>query len=388
LPTGQSLLRLSTGPNLRFDAVGCRWASEINSVHHVQHLIDVREFRTLSGHTRGKGPSHACFHPDQPLLVSSSLDGVRIWDLVAGREAGFLPGKFVTSHFSPDGSQLLACGASGVFCWPVQMDEAAQTLRIGPSRRLADASKERWGYLSPDGRWLAATDRARDTVDLFEMPSGRKRIPAFDGIASIALAVPSPDGRWCLGGSWPENELGIWDTQSGELRKIDVDGPPKAAFNPAGTRLVVSGRHHGRIYAVPGWNLEAELPEHPTGGFGQPCYSPDGRILALTRNGYVIQLLDATTLEELATLEVTQPMNAGQLAFSPDGARLAAVFGVNAVVLWDLRLVRERLAAMNLDWPHPAFPPPRSIGDVCPRIVIEPAAPDLPRRRSILPLFR
>jgi WD40 repeat protein len=376
LATGQSLLRISTGANLRFDAVGCRWGSEINSAYHVQHLTIGRECRTLAGHTRGKGPTHACFHPDQPLLVSASLDGLRIWDVAAGKEAGFLRGSFVTAHFTPDGSQLLACGAAGVLCWPVQMDDGGRTMHIGPPQRLADESTERWGYLSPDGRWLAATDRARNTVDLFEMPLGRKRLP-FEGIASIALAVPSPDGRWCLGGSWPENQLGIWDTESGELRKIDVDGPPKATFNPAGTRLVVNGRHHGHIYTVPGWELESELPQHATGGFGYPCYSPDGRILALTRNGYVIQLLDAETLQELATLEVTQPLNSGQLTFSPDGTRLAAVFGANAVVLWDLRLVRERLASMNLDWPHPAYPPPRALHDACPRIVIEPpAAPD------------
>jgi WD40 repeat protein len=379
LPTGQSLLRLPTGPNMRFDAAGCRWASEINSVHHVQHLLVGREFRTLPGHTDGNRPAHACFHPQQPLLVSAGLDGLRIWDVAAGKEVGFLPGSFVTAHFTPDGSQLLACGAAGVFCWPVQMDDATRTLHIGLSQQLAAESRERWGFLSLNGRWLAATDRTHNSVDWFEMPTGH---PArvFSGINQIALAVPSPDGRWCLGGSWPESQFGIWDARSGEVvKRIDVDGPPKAAFHPAGTRLVVNGRHHGRVYSVPGWICEAELPEHATGGFGYPCYSPDGRILALTRNGYLVQLLDATTLEELATLEVTQPLNSGQLTFSPDGTLLSAVFGVNAVVLWDLGLVRERLAALNLDWAHPACPPAWPLGAECPRVEIEPAGAPVAR---------
>jgi serine/threonine protein kinase/WD40 repeat protein len=384
LPTGQTQLRLPTGYTT-FDTDGCRWASEINSVRRVQHLIVGREFRTLLGHTHDKGPTYACFHPDQPLLVSSGLDGLRIWDVAAGNEAGFLPGRFITAHFTPDGSQLLACGKSGVFCWPVQMDVAAQTLRIGPSRRLADASSERWGFLTADGRWLAATDEALNTVDLFEMPMGR-RTQVFSGIARIALAVPSPDGRWCVGGTWPEKQCAIWDAQSRELvKRIDLDGPPKAAFNPEGTRLVVNDRQHGRIYSVPGWICEAEIPEHTAGGFGQPCYSPDGRILAMNRNGHLIQLLDATTLEELATLDVTQPLTLDRLTFSPDGTLLAAVASVNAVVLWDLRLVRERLAAMNLDWAHPAYPPPRPPGAKCPRIVIETAAPD---RQAIRSIFR
>ncbi len=343
LATGQPLLRLATGMDLRFDAVGCRWASEINCVHHVQHLIAGREFRTLPGHRHGKGPTHACFHPDKPLLVSSSLDGLRFWDVPAGKEAGCLPGQFVTAHFTPDGSQLLACGASGVFCWPVQLDDALQTMHIGPSKQLAAASSERWGFLTPNGRWLAATDRSHNTVDLFEMPMGRgPRV--LSGIEQIALAIPSPDGRWCVGGTWPESQLAIWDAQSGEVeRRIDMDGLPKAAFHPAGTRLAVNGRHHGRIYSVPGWICEAELPQHATGGFGQPCYSPDGTLLA-------------------------------------------SVFGANAVGLWDLRLVRERLAAMNLDWEQPAYPPPRSLGDECPRIVIEP--PAVPYRPLIMRVHR
>src|SRR5262249_38757662 len=158
------------------------------------------------------------------------------------------PGKFVTAHFTPDGSQLLACGASGVFCWPVQMDDAERTMHIGPSQQLAAASSERWGFLTPNGRWLAATNPTRHTVELVEMQT-RNRMRVFYGIEQIALEVLSPDGRWCLGGTWPEHELAIWDAQSGELvQKIDVDGSPKAAFNPAGTRLVVNGRSHGRIY--------------------------------------------------------------------------------------------------------------------------------------------
>lgn len=370
--SGQSLLRHSTGRELKFDTVGCRWASEINSLHHVRHLTIGREFRTLPGHARGKCPSHACFHPAEPVLVSSSLDGLRIWDVTAGKQVGFLSGRFVTAHFTPDGSQLLGCGAEGVFCWPLRMDDAARTIHIGPPKRLAAESEERWGFLTPDGRWLAATDADLNTVDLFELPMGH-RTGVFSGIARIALALPSPDGRWCVGGCWPEHQCAIWDAQSSKMvQKIDVDGSPKAAFNPAGTRLVVNGRHHGRVYSVPSWVCEAEIPQHGSGWFGQPCFSPDGRILALTRNGYLIQLLDATTFEELATLEVTQPLNLGQLTFSPDGTLLAAAFGVNAVILWDLRLVRERLAALSLDWPQPAYPPPRPLGE-CPRIVIEPA---------------
>jgi WD40 repeat protein len=301
-----------------------------------------------------------------------------LWDVDAGTEVGLLPGRFVTAHFTPDGRKLLACGAAGVFCWPVQMDAAGQSMRIGPAIQLARESDERRSSLTSDGAWLAATDRTNNTAELFEL-STLKRSRVFSGIERIAFARLSPDGRWCVGGTWPEHQLAIWDSRTGELvQRMEVDGPPNASFNPAGTRLIVNGRNHGWVYSVPGWNLETEIARHPAGGFGVPCHSPDGRILAMTRNGYLIQLLDATTYEELATLELTQPLSTGELAFSPDGTRLAGASGANATMLWDLRLIRETLAAMNLDWAHPSFPPAQRLQEEVPQIVIDHAGDPQP----------
>jgi len=382
LPTCQSLLRLPIGPNPKLDNDSGRWVSDINSVLQVRSLTTSREFRTLLGHTREKGPTHVSFHPQGRLLATSCLDGVRLWDVDAGIEIGLLPGRFVTAHFTPDGRKLLACGAAGVFCWPVQLDAAGQSMRIGPAIQLARESDERRSSLTSDGAWLAATDRTNNTVELYEI-STLSRSRVFSGIERIAFARLSPDGRWCVGGTWPEHQLAIWDSRTGELvQRMEVDGPPNASFNPAGTRLIVNGRNHGWVYSVPGWNLETEIARHPAGGFGVPCHSPDGRILAMTRNGYLIQLLDATTYEELATLELTQPLSTGELAFSPDGTRLAGASGANATMLWDLRLIRETLEAMNLDWAHPSFPPAQLLHEVVPQIVIDHAGVPQPAGES------
>ena len=43
--------------------------------------------------------------------------------------------------------------------------------------------------------------------------------------------------------------------------------------------------------------------------------------------------------------------------FSPDGSQLAAVQHDQQVQLWDLRLLRQELAKMHLDWDMPPFPP-------------------------------
>ena len=54
--------------------------------------------------------------------------------------------------------------------------------------------------------------------------------------------------------------------------------------------------------------------------------------------------------------------------FSPDGDRLAVATNGDHVQLWDLRLIRQQLAAMGLDWDQPPDPtaasgPPGLRGD-------------------------
>jgi WD40 repeat protein len=46
-----------------------------------------------------------------------------------------------------------------------------------------------------------------------------------------------------------------------------------------------------------------------------------------------------------------------QFQFSPDGSQLAAAQANKQVQLWDLRLIRQELAQMNLDWDMPPYPP-------------------------------
>jgi hypothetical protein len=47
--------------------------------------------------------------------------------------------------------------------------------------------------------------------------------------------------------------------------------------------------------------------------------------------------------------------------FTPDGTKLIATCGTGkAVYVWDLRVLRQELAELGLDWDWPAFPPPAS----------------------------
>ena len=74
-------------------------------------------------------------------------------------------------------------------------------------------------------------------------------------------------------------------------------------------------------------------------------------MLAIQHLNRGVQLLNPNTCQPLATLNTEDQI---PLCFSPDGALLAVAEILprdkGLVRLWDLRLIRQQLVAMNLDW--------------------------------------
>jgi hypothetical protein len=78
-----------------------------------------------------------------------------------------------------------------------------------------------------------------------------------------------------------------------------------------------------------------------------------------------VRLFVSGTDHELATFPTSRLISA--LNFSPDGTQLLITCETAFAQLWDLRLVRQELAEMNLDWDEPAFTPPASSGSTIQR---------------------
>ena len=72
----------------------------------------------------------------------------------------------------------------------------------------------------------------------------------------------------------------------------------------------------------------------------------------------VIHLKDVATGQTVARLEDPNGDRATWMGFTPDGGKLVvnAVYS-KAIHVWDLRAIRSRLKAMNLDWDAPELPP-------------------------------
>src|SRR5262249_56918124 len=77
----------------------------------------------------------------------------------------------------------------------------------------------------------------------------------------------------------------------------------------------------------------------------------------------VIRLIETATGREVARLTGPEPMWYPPACFTPDGTRLIAhCSDVTALYVWDLRLIRQQLKELGLDWEWDEFKPadPRS----------------------------
>jgi len=123
--------------------------------------------------------------------------------------------------------------------------------------------------------------------------------------------------------------------------------------------LAVGTVHDVELWETNSWKAgQPIVEENNKTDAGTSVFSPDGRMLAISTASGNVNLVDPQGGNILARLE---GQNQIPLAFSPDSAILAVgqtQSGRKAplVILWDVRLLRQELAAMNLDWPTPPTP--------------------------------
>ena len=116
-------------------------------------------------------------------------------------------------------------------------------------------------------------------------------------------------------------------------------------------RCVVSDHRQYRWYRVGDWKLIRSLPRQLALNPGHIAYSPDGRLLALAGPACSVDLIEASTGEELATLQTpAAPFIIESIRFSRDSKKLIVTGSLASIIVWDLPSVRAKLASMNLDW--------------------------------------
>jgi len=319
-----------------------------------------REFRRLyvpRSDTIAPGFSGLDFSADGRIVCASANDAVLFWDAFSARPLASLSLVCHTHIFQPDGSGLILVDENkGVRRRPLERsgDSSTFTYRLGKPQSLYDGPGLDQGALDHDGRYLAvAHESAGETLILdLKNPAAKPVVLGPDPLADrIAM---SPDGRWVVSSSWHTSRARIWDARTGDLvRTLAMPARTLTTFSPDSRWLATSTSEY-QLWEAGSWRPEGPpKPAYDVPEWNFTAFSPDGRVMARTLEGTKIQLVETLTEKPLAILEAPDAIGLGIFQFSPDGSHLAVRQNDQQVQLWDLRLIRQELLAMHLDWDMP-----------------------------------
>jgi WD40 repeat protein len=235
--------------------------------------------------------------------------------------------------WAPDGSRLRAAGDDGsVLGWDLRTGAPLPTVPAVNPAFPPGLNSVAW-Y----GQSTLAFESGTNRFTLRDLASpGRSRGP-FRTAADIGGIAFSPDGR-TLAISMPGG-VELWDAARAR-RLVTLAGGPapftwRTAWSPDGTRLVVAGEPGMWFWDVPHRRLLSVAPS--TSGLWSIAWHPSGSMFAIGADHGEVTIRDGRTGAVRDTLAIPAGNRVADLAWAPDGRRLAAAGGVDGVRLWTLR---------------------------------------------------
>jgi WD40 repeat protein/serine/threonine protein kinase len=255
----------------------------------------------------------------------------------------------VSLAYSPDGKNFVTLGPG-----PIQWWDAASRR---PVAQLGDFG---YGYtvaFSPDGNLLLTTHAVQNQIRVWDahtqqflgvftnhamQVAGAAFIPNGKAIISAGGMVYMPDAR---------GELKLWDASTfqeiANFEQVDFS-LIRCDVSPDGR--LVAGSGIGPVVQI--WDFDsrkpiARLTGHETksrGGVFALRFSPDGQLLATGDFGGTVRLWNVQTREATVIGSHGYPLDS--LAFSPDGKRLATAGRDHTLRLWDVAS-RSELAILR-----------------------------------------
>ena len=285
------------------------------------------------------------FSPDGSKVVTAGADWTAvISDAVSGRQLTTLRGHqdaVRSARFSPDGSRVVTASWDGTArLWDA--DSGAQLLAI----KAGDGALK-GAIFSPDGLSIATMVTGGKAATW--STSDGHAVLSFDPDAEASSVVYSPDGRLLITGDDGGN-VTEWDVQTGsKVRSWPAQDAAvvSMALDSTGQRLVTLGAEGALACGTPA-RVIGLLGLKPGYGYGwQVAFSPDGTRIATGGDDGAAHVWDATSGELLADIPA-DPRDVESVAFARTGEDLLLTSRLSATKLVHCDLCASREAVLAL----------------------------------------
>jgi serine/threonine protein kinase/WD40 repeat protein len=321
-------------------------------------------YRRMGGGQSAPNSWSVEFSPDGRILLAGTTSGLRLWDAKAGTEIGVLRAPNSRSaHFVTNGGlSVVASTRGGIFRWPLQTRHEAggDFLRAGaPAITMAQQS---FDYLALDrsGRTSAVSRELPGDPFVLAL-DGRTNVVTLQGLPRADYVGIDPLGRWAAVGTWKGNDVNVYAADSGQLlRQLKVKGSAMVLFSPDGKWLAVASPAGIGFWKTGSWEpWERSVAPDQVGQTTPMAFSPDGSLLAAASGNCEVKIFAFPGCEPVATLKAQTGTGAAvsSLCFGPTGTELAAIEWNGQLNVWDLRVIRQELARLRLDWSLPPLTP-------------------------------